>query len=292
LKIDKNKIEFFLFSNLTRLLKKLGLERTRRFARIIGVFIYYFIPIRRSTAISNLSNAFPQKSSSEIRSITRKNYQNITITFFELMLMPHLSTDIIKNQVECDKIKLIQEKMEEGKGVILLTGHFGNWEFIVSSIAAKIAGSFNVLVKPQRNPYVTKWLEETRHVANTKVIPIGVSVKSIYQALKNGEAVLIAGDQRGHKDGPRFRFFNRQTALYTGAASIADRTGAAVLMCIIERQNNLKYNLHVEELDFSGIPENNEEKIAILTQRYIDYLERIVTRSPEQYFWMHKLWKY
>jgi KDO2-lipid IV(A) lauroyltransferase len=292
LKIDKNKIEFFLFSTVARLLKRIGLEKTRRLGRLFGIFIYYFIPVRRSTAISNLRRAFPQKQKSEIRSIARKNYQSITITFFELMLMPHLSLNVIKDQVECDSLDLIKEKIEEGKGVILLTAHFGNWEFIVSSVAAKVTGSYNVLVKPQRNPYITDWLEKTRHIANTKVIPLGVSVKSVYKALNMGEVVLIAGDQRGHRDSVRFMFFNQPTALYIGAAAIADRTKCSVLMSIIERQPDLKYKLHIRELDFSNLPDNYDERIYELTKRYVSFLEIHVANSPEQYFWMHKLWKY
>lgn len=292
MKIDKNRIEFFLFSNVARLLKRIGLERTRRLARLCGVFIYYFIPIRRSTAISNISRAFPQKHKSEIRSIARKNYQNITTTFFELMLMPHLSLDVIKDQVECDKLDLIKEKIDEGKGLILLTAHFGNWEFIVSSIAARVKGKFNILVKPQRNPFITDWLERTRHIANTKIIPIGVSVKTVYQALNKGEVVLIAGDQRGHKEGVRFNFFSQPTALYIGAAAIADRTKCSVLMSIIEREPDSRYKLHIREMDFSNLPESYDERIYELTKRYISFLEIHVAHSPEQYFWMHKLWKY
>ncbi len=292
MKIDKNKIEYFLFRSILYLLNKLGLEKTRKFASSVGIFIYYFIPIRRSTAISNLQKAFPLKSKSEIRSITRKNYQSITITFFELMLIPHLYQSVIDSQVECPGLNLIGEKLKSGKGIILLTAHFGNWEFIISYLATKLDGKFNVLVKPQRNPYITKWLEETRHVAHTKIIPTGVSVKSIYQALAKGEVVLIAGDQRGHKDGPRLRFFNQPTAYYTGTAAIVNRTKCELLIGLIQRKKDFTYKLTIRELDLSDLPELEEDRISVLTQKYISLLEEHVKETPEQYFWMHKLWKY
>jgi KDO2-lipid IV(A) lauroyltransferase len=292
LKIDKNKIEFFLFRSILFLLKKLGLEKTRKLASKVGLFIYYFIPIRRATTISNLHKAFPQKSKSEIRSIARKNYQSITITFFELMLIPHLPHSIIENQVECTNVELINEKVQNGKGLILLTAHFGNWEFIISYLAPKLEGIFNILVKPQRNPFITKWLEKTRHVARTKIIPIGVSVKSIYQALNNKEVVLIAGDQRGHKDGPRFNFFNQPTSYYTGTAAIVDRMNCNLLICFIQRKIDLTYKLTIKELDFSETIVDEDERVSLITQKYIELLEELVKENPEQYFWMHKLWKY
>lgn len=292
MKIDKNKIEFLLFRLILSLLKILGLQRTRKLAIFVGIFIYYFIPIRRKTTIANLKKAFPEKSFSEIKSLARKNYQSITITFFELMLIPHLSISEIEKQVNYDGLELINEKLNKGNGLILLTAHFGNWEFIIASLAEKLAGKFNVLIKPQRNPYITKWLEETRNVANTKIIPIGVSVKSIYQALNRGEVVLIAGDQRGHKDGPRFKFFNQPTAYYTGTASILSRTKSELILCFIHRQKDFSYKLVINEIDFSDLPTDEKEWINSLTQKYITILEQQVRISPEQYFWMHKLWKY
>ncbi len=292
MKIDKNKIEYFLFRSILYVLNKLGLERTRKFASRVGIFIYYIIPIRRRTAISNLQKAFPLKSKSEIRSIARENYKSITITFFELMLIPHLSQSVIDSQVECSGLNLIEEKLKNGKGVILLTAHFGNWEFIISYLAPKLDGKFNVLVKPQRNPYITKWLEETRHVAQTKIIPTGVSVKSIYQALSKGEVVLIAGDQRGHKDGPRLLFFNQPTAYYTGTAAIVNRTKCELLIGLIQRKKDFTYKLTIKELDIAWLPELKEERNAAITQKYISLLEEYVKDTPEQYFWMHKLWKY
>lgn len=292
MKIDKNKIEFFLFRFILSLLKKLGLKRTRKFATKIGIFIYYFIPIRRSTTIANLKKAFPEKSSSEIRSIARKNYQSITITFFELMLIPHLSQDEIDKQVFIEGMELINQKLQKGKGLILLTAHFGNWEFIIAYLAPKLEGKFNVLIKPQRNPYITIWLEETRNVAHTKIIPIGVSVKSIYQAIYKGEVVLIAGDQRGHKDGPRFNFFNQSTAYYTGTAAILNRTKCELLVCLIQREKDFSYKLVIATIDFTEFPSDEEGWQNAFTQSYINILEQHVMDSPEQYFWMHKLWKY
>lgn len=292
MKIDKNKIEFFLFRLILALLKKLGLEKTRKFASGFGIFIYYFIPIRRSTTIANLKKAFPEKSSSEIRSIARRNYQSITITFFELMLIPHLSQDEIDRQVSIDGMNLINEKLQKGKGLILLTAHFGNWEFIIAYFAPKLEGKFNVLIKPQRNPYITKWLEETRSVSNAKIIPIGVSVKAIFQALNKGEVVLIAGDQRGHVAGPRFNFFNQSTAYYTGTAAILFRTRSELLVGFIHREKDFSYRLVIKEIDYSDLPDDEENWINQLTQRYINILEQHVKESPEQYFWMHKLWKY
>lgn len=290
--LNKNRIEFFFFKFFYKLLKKIGLIRTRKLARFIGTIFFYFIPIRKKTVIKNLQTAFPDKPIKEIKNIAKKNYQNISITFCELMLIPYLSLEEIKTQVWYDNLELIREKVNNGKGLILLTGHFGNWEILISSIVAYVSGKFNVLVKPQRNKYITEWLRKTRSIGNTNVITIGISVKEIIKALKSGEVVLIAGDQRGPFEGYRFQFFNHPTSLYTGTASIALKTDCNVLLVAIERQPNFSYKAYVEELNFNNLPVDKEQKSFVLTQRYISFLEKFIRRSPEQYFWMHKLWKY
>lgn len=289
---DKNKIEFFFFINLARLLRILGLNGTRKFARFIGTFIYLFIPIRKKTVLNNLQIAFPQKSKKEIKKICRNNYINITITFLELMLFPYLDIEDVKQQVHFTDLELIKDTLKENKGLILLTGHFGNWELLVLAVSANIKMNYNILVKPQRNIYITDWLKETRHKGNINIIPLGISVKEVFKALKKNEVVGIAGDQRGHADSRRYNFFDHPTALYTGPASIALKTSSPVVMVFYQRRKDYKYICHVEKLDTTDLPENYEEQVITLTERYIKTLEKVVAENPEQYFWMHKLWKY
>ncbi len=290
--MSKNKLEFFLFKIALGLFNALGLNITRRFASIIGVIIYYLIPIRKRTTIENLQKAFPDKSVREIKKIALENYRSITITFFELMCVPSISHEEMKRQVEFVNFDLLMKKLNEGKGLIIFTGHFGNWEFIMTSLAVTINYPINIMVKPQRNSLITEWLKSTRQHFGAKVIESGVSVKGILKALINKEIVGIAGDQRGHFDNPRFDFLNQPTALYTGAAAIALRTKSNVLLTANVRQKGGKYKCYMEELDFNDLPDNDEAKLKVLTQRYISFIGKYVRQNPEQYFWMHKIWKY
>ena len=290
--INKNKLEFFFFKIALKLFSILGPNVTRQFAVGVGTLIFFFIPIRKKTVIDNLSKAFPEKSSKEIKRIALENYRNITMTFFELMCVTSISHETMKQQVEFVNYDLLEKKINEGKGLIILTGHFGNWEFTMTSLAVSFDYPINILVKPQRNPYITEWLKNTREHFGAKIIDTGVSVKGLYKALVDKEVVGIAGDQRGHFDNPRFNYFNQPTALYTGTAAIALRTKCNVLLTANVRQKNRNYKCYMEELSLDNLPENEEDKLKLLTQRYISFLEKYVSKHPEQYFWMHKIWKY
>lgn len=289
---DKNKIEYFLFRSLVTLFNRIGLIRTRKLARLIGYLFYYLIPVRKSTVLNNLRKAFPEKSEKEIHKIARQNYLHMSITFAELMILPSLEDSEIKKQIVFDDRSHIEEVIKNDKGTILLTGHFGNWEVIMSALAVNIQAVYNVLVKPQRNIYITEWLERTRNRGNAKVIPVGLSVKQIFSALKNGEVVGIAGDQRGPADAPRFRFFDVETALNTGAAAFALKTGCDILLLVAVRQPDFKYKIYADRMEYDALPGSYDEKLIAITQKYISFLESYVKKYPSQYFWMHKIWKY
>jgi KDO2-lipid IV(A) lauroyltransferase len=290
--LNKYKIQFWIFKFFARVFRTIGLKNTRKLALFFGNFVYFFVPIRKKTVLKNLHIAFPEKSENELKSLARKNYQNITITFFELMMIPYFTKEEIKSIVKFEDFTTVKEFTELDKGLIVLTGHFGSWEYVVLSLTPHFDKVYNVLVKPQSNPYITEWLEKTRHKFKIKIISTGVSVKEIYKALKNREVVGIAGDQRGPAIEKRFSFFNHPTSFYTGTAEIAVRTDSKVLLVLYARQKDFSYKAYTEILDFSNLPENYEDQINELTKRYISFIEKYVRMYPEQYFWMHKIWKY
>jgi KDO2-lipid IV(A) lauroyltransferase len=131
-----------------------------------------------------------------------------------------------------------------------------------------------------------------RRKFGNKIILSGISVRKIYETIKNGEMIGVAGDQRGHYEGQRFIFFGNPTALYTGTASIALKMNCPVIMAAFERQKDFSYKMYLEELNFDNLPDDHEGKLRELTQRYISFLEKHIRKNPEQYFWMHKIWKY
>jgi KDO2-lipid IV(A) lauroyltransferase len=288
----KHKIEYFFFISFVKYFQFVGLNKTRRSANILGYILYYLIPIRKKVVKNNLNIAFPQKSKAEINRLTLKTYQNILITFFELMYLPFVSKKEIDESISVRDIELVKEKLCNNNPAIFLTGHFGGWEFCLSSLSQKIGRPFQLLAQPQSNSLISDYVMKARKIFGNEIILSGISVRRLYENLKNGGIVGIAGDQRGSYEGPRFSFFGRSTALFTGAANISLKTNCLVIMTAFERQPDYSYKIHFEELNFNDLPDSNEEKIRELTQRYISFLEKHIKKNPEQYFWLHKLWKY
>ena len=288
----KNRIEYILFVSFSYFIRLLGLRLSRKFSWICAFIFFYFIPIRKEVTLSNLKKAFPDYSQDKIRKIAFGSYRSFLIALIEILHLPAMRREDMKKAIICPNLSLIKEKYSENKGVILLSAHFGNWEYVAASAALQVDMPFHVVVKPQRNPYVTNWLNKMRTKWNNKVISLGISIREIYKNIKEKNLVAMVADQRGPYEGIRVDFFGIKTAVYSGTAALALKTSAPIIYGITVRQPDYSYKVILDEISMENLPEDEEEKIIEVSQRHTSYLEKFIRQYPEQWLWMHKRWKY
>jgi Kdo2-lipid IVA lauroyltransferase/acyltransferase len=290
--MNKEKIEFLLFRIISKLFELIGLKSSRRFGAFLGFVFYHLIPIRKSVVIKNLSIAFPEKAAEEINLIARKNYQSIFITFFEFMCFPFMERDKLKSILTFQNTPEVLSAINEKKGLIFWSGHLGNWEVAAVSGSLNLGVPIHVMAKKQSNDSINDWLTKAREIQGNKMIWLGVSIRHLVQALRNGEVVAVVGDQRGPEHNPRIIFFGRPTSFYAGTATIIARTNCNVVLAAALRQKDENYLVHHEKLNLENLPEGFDERVNAMNQLYANFLEKIIRQYPEQYFWMHNLWKY
>jgi Kdo2-lipid IVA lauroyltransferase/acyltransferase len=288
----KNRIEYIVFRFFSILFRLLGLNFSRRVAPVLAFIFFYFIPIRKNVVFENLKIAFPEKDFSSNKKLAFRIYKSFAITLVEIMCLPHLNKSELINLVNCKNPELITEKFNEGNGVVLLSSHFGNWEYGAISIALQVKLPFSVVVKPLRNSLVYNWMNKGRTKFGNEVVPLGISIRKTYQTLKEKKIVAMVADQRGPKEGVKVYFFGRKAAVYTGPAALALKTGAPIICGIPIRERDFRYRMLLVEIPVNNLPENEEEKIREISQRYTNYLEEVIREHPEQWLWMHKRWKY
>ncbi|MFZ0453097.1 MAG: lysophospholipid acyltransferase family protein [Ignavibacteriaceae bacterium] len=288
----KNTIEYILFLGLSYFTGLIGLNLSRKFSFFIALLFFYLIPIRKKTVFENLTNAFPEYSEKKIKEIAFGSYKSFSIALVEILYMPFMTKNEMEKIVQCSNTDLIIKKFNEKKGVILLSAHFGNWEYVAVSVSLQVGIPFKVVIKPQRNPYVTKWLNKVRTKWKNEVVSLGLSIRQIYKVLKEKNIVAMVADQRGPAEGIRVNFFGRKVSIYPGPAIMSLKTNAPIIYGINVRQPGYNYKTHLFEIDKNNLPENEEEKIIELSQRHASHLEKAIRENPEQWLWMHKLWKY
>ena len=287
-----NILEYLVFLVFVLISRIVSFRNYQSIAKLIGLFFYYCIPIRKKVVRSNLQKAFPEKSAEEIEKIAKKNYIHFVTFFLEFLGLSSMKKSEIVNSVQTFDISFIKEKRKDGRALFILTAHFGNWELGGILAGILLNDPLSVLAKDQRNPFVTNWMNKTREKFGNKVISLGVSVRGIYQAVKDNLLIAIVGDQRGPNEGPRAFYFNQPTAVYTGTAAIALRTKTPIYIIFCFRDEKGLYKGIVEEINTTDLNGSQEEKELAVTQEYLNILEKYVRQYPEQWFWMHNIWKY
>lgn len=288
----KNRIEYIVYIFFSWSFRILGLNLSRNFANVLAAVFFHLIPIRKKIVLDNLKIAFPENDFKTNNKLADKIYLSFAISLVEILYLPYLNKQSLIETVKINNPELIIDKYQEGSGVILLSSHFGNWEYLAISAAVQIGIPFSVIVKPLRNSLVFKWMNRARTKFGNEIVPLGISIRKTYQTLKEKKIVAMVADQRGPREGVKVDFFGKKTTVYTGPAALAIKTGAPIICGIAIRDNDNKYRVQLVEISKENLPESEEDKILVISQRYTSYLESIIREYPEQWLWMHNRWKY
>jgi len=287
----KNKIEYYLLKSLSFVVSRLSINSARRLAKILAYFFYYLIPIRKEVVLKNLKIAFPELNDVEIRKLAKKTYKNLFIVLVEILYLPHLKKEEIENLVHIKNPEVIYNALELNKGLIFVSAHFGNWEILALSSALKLKTQFSIVTKPLRNPFVDEFINNWRTKFGNKVVPLGLSVKNIFKELLEKKIVALLADQRASENSLQMNFFNKLTHVYEGPAVLSIKTGAPLIFAIAIRNNDYTYRVELQEISKPDL-ENEQEKIKVMTEKYISLLEDYIRIYPEQWLWFHNRWRH
>lgn len=290
--MNKDKLEFYFWKVFEFIIGLIGAKGIPTFAKIFSGLFFYVIPIRKDVVIKNLSKAFPQKSSKEINELARKNYYSTAVTFMELLLIPKMSEQEVINKFEPENLELALEKLNEKRGVLLLTGHLANWELGAIYLGIVMKSDLHVLVKKQRNALVADWMTSVREQFGNVEITLGVSVRELFKTLRSGGVIGIVSDQRGPKDGIKVNFFDQPTLSFPGFSALALKIQPTILVVTGSRKSNGKFSLEISEIPLNDLPADHDTAIKELNQRYMTYIENAIRKAPDQWLWMHNIWKY
>lgn len=287
----KNLLEYIPFLIIAKIVQLLGIKRLNFPTKMLSGFFYNLLKIRRDVVFKNLAIAFPEKSEREREKIAQNSYYHFSRLILEIMCVPKMRKDEVVSLVKCNEVEELTKVYNRNNGLIILTAHFGNWEVGAMSVPAQMGTIMYPIIKPQRNPYITEWLKIMRESHGNKVIPLGPSIRNVYEVIKKGNLLGVVGDQRGPKEGRRVKLFGRETAIYSGTAEIVSKTLTPLYVLFAAKVSD-HYQAFVERIELNDLPEDREMRINIINQKFADLLEKYVRLYPEQWFWMHNIWKY
>ena len=290
--IVKSSLEYLLFASVARILQLLPLGMVRGMARLTGQAVYHVLPLRKKLTLLQLRRAFPELPDAEIRGIAQGSYVNLITTIFEMMWTPRLDEDSLPRVLRIHNLDVVEHARRRGSGVIMMSGHFGNWEWLSTGASRLMGFNVTVVVHPIHNPAVDTLVEGWRQSMGNRVVDMGLSVREIIRALRNREVVAMLADQSGPSGSLYVRFFGHYAATYEGPATFALRTGAPVVMSFAVRAEDGNYDVLQEEIPTSDLRGLTDENLRELTRRHVRALEGMIRRYPEQWLWQHKRWKH
>ncbi len=241
--------------------------------------------------MANLRLAFgEEKGEEELAEIGRACYRHLGKCLMEFFRLPAMSVEEIRRVTEFRGAEHLDAGLAGGRGVILLTGHVGNWEMVGARIAAE-GYPLNVIARAQRDDRLTEYIRRTREVAGMRVIHRREAVRQSLLALRRNELVGILLDQNAGDDGVFVDFFGHLASTAPGAAAFALRTGATVVPTFGWRRPDDRHVVEIGEpvpLIETG---DREQDILANTARYTKVIEEQIRAHPAQWFWLHKRWK-
>ena len=258
--------------------------------RFLGFFLHHIFRFRLAIVTYQLGLAFPEKTPEEMKSLITGVYRNLGINFMEFLAFPlrRVSEDrmIIHNK------EIIDQAMQEGRGVIILSAHFSNWELTMRFLGNNYP--VHTITKEFKSKFGEALKVVSREKSGIRFLPRRNSMKDIMKALKANECVLMVIDQNMTRDEGIFvDFFGIPACTMSAVSVIGGRMKPLIVPVSAYRDDDLyRYHITVHnpvDLEFPSDDkeDNNRHNTQILTR----VLEDEIRQHPDQWLWIHKRWK-
>lgn len=287
----KFKLEYFLARLVGLIARGLPPKAAYLIGEKLGDLFFYVVKIRKNVALKNLKYALGnEKSENELLDIVRQNYRHFGKMLFEFARIQVLKREDVLEEILVINRHILEEALSQGKGVLVLSGHFGNWEYMAAAVA-QIGPPLYAVFKAQKNLLVDDLIKQQR--VNLGLLPLkvkGGAARGIMTALRQHAKVLIVFDQDAGKNGRFVKFLGRPASTNDGAARIAVKFQIPSVLAFAVRTKLGAIKVIIEKFPEPATFENSDQGIIRFIETYNHRLEHYIRKYPEQYFWMHRRW--
>jgi len=270
------------------------IEQSYALARALGWLGFNVDKRHGEVALENLKHAFGDLYNDDQRNqILRKMYDHFFMVIMEIVHTPrkiHLTNWrdwlVVENYVAS-----MDKRITADRPMILLTGHYGNWE-----LAGYIFGLFGFptvsVARILDNPFLERYVRSFREKTGQSLIPKTGGYDQMVEVLKGNGVLSFLADQDAGQRGVFVDFFGRPASTHKAIALLAIEHQAPVVVGVSRRIGpGFRYEFRCEDVidpaELAGTPDD----VRILTQRYMSALERLIRQDPTQYLWLHRRWK-
>jgi KDO2-lipid IV(A) lauroyltransferase len=295
--------EYFLARWAAIFIEALPIEVAWLAGRIIGRLTYTFDIRHRRVGARNLHRVYPELTSRGVRRKLRSVYDHLGKVMVEMIKAPRMFHRMrsaesgagtqarISRYLTLRNFERVEEVCRNGRGVIFVTAHLGNWEFTGTAMALLGLPLYSV-ARTMDNPLLDRYITKLREFRGQRVLKKHGSMRNLLSLLKSGKRLGIIVDQNAPVDNVFVDFLGKKAAVTRGVASLAVRTGCVVFPGYSYRANNSPHHIVVAG-DPIEVPEEGtrEERIQNITERYTRVIESWIREHSNQWLWIHRRWK-
>ncbi|MBD3293030.1 MAG: hypothetical protein GF393_08910 [Armatimonadia bacterium] len=275
------------FALLARLLP---LEVLQDIGDATGSLLFCLLRPRREIGMANLEKILGDRYDVHERArIINFSMRNMAKTMLELMKVPWLTEEETERFAPVRGVEHLREAAAAGEGVIIVTGHFGNWEVLAASIS-RLGYDLSVIARDANDPDTASIINRSRERAGEEVLP-RESVRQMLRILRGGDVLGILPDQHANRGGIWVPFMGHPACTATGPATLAHRTGAKIVPGFARRTEDDRLDVYF--LPPVEIPDTGDREADIRrgTEMVNDAIGGQIRRYPEQWVWMHRRWR-
>jgi KDO2-lipid IV(A) lauroyltransferase len=303
LNLIRSRSEYFLTRWAALFIEALPMEMAYLIGRTIGWLTYVFDIRHRRVGARNLRRVYPELTSRQIRQRLRTVYDHLGKVMVEMIRTPRMFRQCPESPVRNGSTLRVNkyltllnpERVERvccnGRGVIFVTAHLGNWE--LTGVAMALLGlPLYSVARTMDNPLLDRYITGLRNVRGQKILKKHGSIREALSLLASGQRLGIIVDQNAPVDNVFVDFLGEKAAVSRGVASLAIKTSCAILPGFSYRLNDSGRHVVVagEPIEIPG-KGGREDKIVQMTREYTAVIEGWVREHPEQWLWIHNRWK-
>lgn len=244
---------------------------------------------RKKVIEGNIKGAFPEKSENERKEIVRKFYLHFCDLIVESIKNFSITTRQIEKRVKFENMEVLNSYYDQGKSVITIGGHYGNWELLAVGVARVSKLKQLAIYKPLSNTFFDTKMKTSRGKFGLELLPM----KETKSYFENGDStprtIIFGSDQWPSKPERAYwtTFLGRETPFLFGAEKYAKEFDWPVVYCEILRVKRGHFEVRYHDLTKNP----TQESEGVIIQKFVELLEKTIQRDPAYWLWSHKRWK-
>jgi len=256
---------------------------------MLNLVLFGVIGYRKNVVLTNLKNAFPKKNDNEIISIYRKFRRHFCDVTLESVKTLTMSNAMVKKRIRFDENEPLARYAAHQRSVILISGHYGNWEWAGVRFALLPYYTMYAIYKPLANKHFDRLINHARGRTGMKLYQFKRTYTGMLRNRDKVTATAFITDQTPRPSNAYWtNFLNQDTPVYRGTEVLAIKFNYPVIYVSMQRQKRGFYTVHFETLVDSPVQTSQGE----ITERHTRRLEQDIKEHPEFWLWTHRRWKH